>query len=163
MDQMDRDILEILTRDGRASHEEIGRALNISRPAVRNRIRKMEDSGVIKGYRADLDWAHLGRELDAFVFVKGSGPAFRKVIEHIKQIQVEDVSIQRVVRISGVWCLLIEVRTSKAQQINAFIDKLWEIECIRETSTSFVLADYTMDQAVTADFEGRDERCGKNV
>lgn len=162
VDQMDRMILDMLLENGRISHEEIGRTLNLSRPAVRNRIRKMEETGVIRGYRAELDWSYLGQELDAFVFVKGSGPTFRKVIDLIRQIKVKDVAVQRVSRISGVWCLLIEVRTSKAQQINAFIDKLWEIECIHETSTSFVLADYDMNLAETSEGKEDEESCGKS-
>jgi len=159
MDGIDRKILDILLQNGRISHEEIGRILNLSRPAVRSRIVRMEESGTIRGYRAELDWARLGRELNAFVFVKGSGPAFRKVAEKIQDIRLDEVTIQRISRISGEWCMLVEVRTSKTQHLNAFIDKLWEIECIRETSTSFVLSDYQADSDAVQRAERSEESC----
>ncbi|MDR7317239.1 winged helix-turn-helix transcriptional regulator [Brevibacillus nitrificans] len=52
MDDVDLRILELLEENGRLSHEEISKLLHISRPAVHQRVGKLEKSGVIKGYRS---------------------------------------------------------------------------------------------------------------
>lgn len=69
LDSVDAIILEHLERDGRATHAEIGRSVGLTGPAVFARVRRMEESGLIRGYRADIDRAKLGRPLTAFVRV----------------------------------------------------------------------------------------------
>lgn len=142
MDRMDRDILDFLMQNGRATHEEIGRRLNLSRPAVHQRVKKMEQTGVLRGYRAEINWSALGLDLDALIFIKSNGPRFHEMVKEIKAISIPDVSMKRVSRVSGEWCLIVEVRTNRPQNINKLIDALWELEGVRETSTTFVLADY---------------------
>ena len=58
MDTIDRKILEILKADARTNNSEIGKKVGISRVAVRNRIEKMENAGIIKGYAAIADEKH---------------------------------------------------------------------------------------------------------
>ncbi len=71
MDEIDMQILKILQDDGRASHEEIGRRLNLSRPTIHQRVKKLETEGVIKKYRALIDWQKLGQTTNVFILVKG--------------------------------------------------------------------------------------------
>lgn len=149
MDRMDRDILEFLMTNGRATHEEIGRKLNLSRPAVHQRVKKLEQSGVLRGYRADVNWSALGLDLDALIFIKSNGPHFHEMVRQIRAISIPDMAIKRVSRVSGEWCLIVEVRTDRPQNINRLIDALWELEGVKETSTTFVLADYHSDGAVS--------------
>jgi Lrp/AsnC family transcriptional regulator, leucine-responsive regulatory protein len=68
-DAIDRSILSILESDGRSTHAEIGRQVGITGPAVYARVKRMEDAGVIRGYRADIDRSKLGGRLTAFVRV----------------------------------------------------------------------------------------------
>lgn len=147
MDHMDQDILDYLTRNGRATHEEIGRKLNLSRPAVHQRVKKLEQTGVLKGYKADINWSALGMDLDAMIFIKSNGPRFHEMVQQVTAISIPDVAMKRVSRVSGDWCLIVEVRTNRPQNINKLIDALWELEGIRETSTTFVLADYYVEGA----------------
>lgn len=150
MDRMDLDILEYLMKNGRATHEEIGRTLNLSRPAVHQRVKKMEQTGVLRGYRAEVNWSALGQDLDALIFIKSNGPRFHDMVEEIKSISIPEVSMKRVSRISGEWCLIVEVRTNRPQNINRLIDALWELEGVRETSTTFVLAEYYSESVLQA-------------
>lgn len=69
LDGIDHMILESLRRDGRATHAAIGRELGLTGPAVYARIRRMEEGGVIQGYRVDVDPASLGRPVLAFIRV----------------------------------------------------------------------------------------------
>jgi len=156
MDRMDHDILDFLMSNGRATHEEIGRKLNLSRPAVHQRVKKLEQTGVLRGYKAVVNWSALGLDLDALIFIKSNGPRFHEMVQQIMAITIPDVSIKRVSRVSGEWCLIVEVRTNRPQNINRLIDSLWELEGVKETSTTFVLADYYVDGAVR-DLKGGEE------
>lgn len=156
MDRMDLDILEYLMQNGRATHEEIGRRLNLSRPAVHQRVKKMEQTGVLKGYRAEVNWSALGQDLDALIFIKSNGPHFHEMVQQIKSISIPEVSMKRISRVSGEWCLIVEVRTNRPQNINRLIDALWELEGVRETSTTFVLADYFSEPVIPSVEEVQD-------
>ena len=70
MDDIDIQILRMLERDGRASHEEIGRQLNLSRPTIHQRVKKLEAEGVIKRYKAMIDWSKLGQTINVFIYAK---------------------------------------------------------------------------------------------
>lgn len=142
MDKMDIEILDYLRANGRATHEEIGKRLNISRPAVHQRVKRMENAEVIKGYRADVNWSALGQDLEAMIFIKSNGPQFHDMVAQIKRIAIPSVTLKRVSRVSGEWCLIVEVRTDTPQNVNRLIDCLWQLEGVRETSTTFILADY---------------------
>lgn len=159
MDRMDHDILDFLMNNGRATHEEIGRKLNLSRPAVHQRVKKLEQTGVLRGYKAEVNWSALGLDLDALIFIKSNGPRFHEMVQQIMAIAIPEVSIKRVSRVSGEWCLIVEVRTNRPQNINRLIDALWELEGVKETSTTFVLADYYVDGVVRGS-EGGEESAG---
>ena len=63
VDAVDREILAVLLHDGRITYQELGRAVRLSANAVADRVRRLRRSGILRGYRADLDFAALGRPL----------------------------------------------------------------------------------------------------
>src|SRR2546430_11273587 len=67
LDQTDWRIITELQRDGRLSYNQLGRLVNMSSPAVAERVRRLEESGVITGYQARIDPARAGLPLTAFV------------------------------------------------------------------------------------------------
>ncbi len=67
LDATDWKILEALQANARASFTTLGQAVGLSRPAVAERVRRLEDAGVITGYRATVDPAKLGLSITAFV------------------------------------------------------------------------------------------------
>ena len=102
IDEVDLKMLNILQRDARASNVEIARAVGLAPSATLERIRKLEQRGLIRGYEARLDSAALGRGQVAFVFVRtneragalaargvntvigdlGNSESYRKAAEH---------------------------------------------------------------------------------
>ncbi|MCB0967999.1 MAG: Lrp/AsnC family transcriptional regulator [Ilumatobacter sp.] len=60
LDDINRDLLDLLQADGRLSYREIGERIGLSAPAVTERIRKLEEAGVITGYRATIDYEKIG-------------------------------------------------------------------------------------------------------
>ena len=69
LDQVDRDILAMLQQDGRASASYIAQEIGMSIPAVTDRIKKLQESGVIRGFTALLDHRKMGRDVSAFITV----------------------------------------------------------------------------------------------
>ena len=67
LDEVDQQIVAHLVQDARASFREIGEAVGLSAPAVKRRVDRLEDAGVILGYRAVLDPRHTGGSIEAFV------------------------------------------------------------------------------------------------
>jgi DNA-binding Lrp family transcriptional regulator len=78
LDALDRSIISFLRLNGRMSHEQISRQVNLSRPAVHERIKRLEEQGIIRGYQALVDWSALGLPLTAFIWVRTSGPHVTK-------------------------------------------------------------------------------------
>jgi Lrp/AsnC family leucine-responsive transcriptional regulator len=75
MEPLDRRILSLLARDGRISYTDIGKETGLSTSAAQQRVRRLEQRGVIKGYRAVLDPAQLGQLVTAFVAIKPFDPS----------------------------------------------------------------------------------------
>ena len=74
MEKLDRRILSLLARDGRMSYTDIGKETGLSTSAAQQRVRRLEQRGVIKGYTAVLDAAELGLMVTAFVAIKPFDP-----------------------------------------------------------------------------------------
>lgn len=70
MESTDRQILSLLARDGRMSYTDIGKATGLSTSAAQQRVRRLEQRGVITGYRAVINPQALGKLLTAFVSVR---------------------------------------------------------------------------------------------
>ncbi len=75
MEDVDRRIVELLTGDGRISYTDLGKALGMSTSAVHQRVRRLEERGVVTGYTAKVDHRALGRELTAFMSVTPLDPS----------------------------------------------------------------------------------------
>ena len=75
MEEIDRQIVDLLARDGRLSYTDLGRATGLSTSAVHQRVRRLEQRGVIRGYAAILDYEAVGLPLTAFVSIKPIDPS----------------------------------------------------------------------------------------
>ena len=75
MEKLDRRILALLARDGRMSYTDIGKETGLSTSAAQQRVRRLEQRGMIKGYHARLDADQLGLMVTAFVAIKPFDPS----------------------------------------------------------------------------------------
>ncbi len=75
MEDIDRQIVALLAADGRMSFTDLARETGLSVSAVHQRVRRLEQRGVIKGYRAVLEPAQLGLQVTAFVAIKPFDPS----------------------------------------------------------------------------------------
>ena len=90
LDSLDRKALAALSRHGRATWAELGELLGLSAPSAADRVRKLEENAVIRGYAALLDPPSVGYPLTAFISVSLTGhrqrPSFLRAIEKMEQI-----------------------------------------------------------------------------
>jgi Lrp/AsnC family leucine-responsive transcriptional regulator len=90
LDSLDRKVLEFLVRNGRATWAELGQLLGLSAPSAAERVRKLEQRGVIRGYAALIDPASVGRPLTAYISVSLAShrnrAAFLRAIAKMEQV-----------------------------------------------------------------------------
>ena len=75
MEDLDRRIVELLRADGRMSYTDLGKAMGLSTSAVHQRVRRLEERGVVKGYAALVDFTALDLPLTAFISLSPLDPA----------------------------------------------------------------------------------------
>ena len=144
LDDIDWDILDILQQEGRIGFRELGRRVGLSAPAVAARVRKMEASGVISGYKAVIDTQRLGLRVHAFVqmSVTGSADADYRVVETARAVP----EILDVWRVTGRETYLVRVVVPVVHDLERVLRPLWEYG---ETMTSAVLSAPLADRPIT--------------
>ena len=75
LEATDRKILELLANDGRMSFTDLGKATGLSTSAVHQRVKRLEQRGVIRGYGASIDFAEVGLPLTAFISIRPIDPS----------------------------------------------------------------------------------------
>lgn len=141
MDEMDIKILELLENNGRMSHEEIGKRLNISRPAIHQRVSKLEQNGVINGYRTEINWSKTGQGIRAIIFINVRTKDFNGIMEQVVNIRIEGITIEKCYRITGQWCIMLKIRAGLTDQITLLHDELLKIEGMLDTFTMLILSE----------------------
>lgn len=140
MDATDQAIVRLLRGDGRLSQEEIGRRVNLSRPAVHDRIRRLEERGVLQGYRALVDWHALGLPITTFLWVRTSAKRIRATGERLMRLGGEGVFVEDCHTVTGQWCLLLKVRAVSTDAVQSLIDRLLDLPEVEDTLTTMALA-----------------------
>jgi Lrp/AsnC family leucine-responsive transcriptional regulator len=131
LDETDRRIIGELTTDGRVSLAELGRRVNLSSPAVAERVQRLERAGVITGYRAEIDPRRLGYALTAIVRVK---PA-RGQLPRIPELAAEIPEVAECHRITGEDCFFMKVHLRSIDELGGLLDRFLDYG---ETTTSIV-------------------------
>jgi Lrp/AsnC family transcriptional regulator, leucine-responsive regulatory protein len=133
LDETDRRIIGELTSDGRVSLAELGRRVNLSSPAVAERVQRLERASVITGYRAEIDPRRLGYALTAIVRVK---PA-RGQLPRIPELAAEIPEVAECHRITGEDCFFMKVHLRSIDELGGLLDRFLDYG---ETTTSIVNA-----------------------
>lgn len=140
LDSTDLQIVRLLHHDGRITQERISRAIHLSRPAVHERIKRMEEKGVIVGYRARIAWNAVGLGLTTFIWLRTSGGKLHDVAEAIVNLSSPETLVEECHLVTGEWCLLLKVRTASTTTLQELIDRLREMPRIRNTMTTVVMS-----------------------
>ena len=137
LDPLDRRIVEILLRDGRTPAAQIAEEVCLSRPAVADRIEKLERSGVIRGTTVVLEPEAIGRNVTAFISARGAtlSPKGREAFRALMQSD----EVREVHTVAGDDCYLIKVRTSSIGSLNELVSKFSEAPISLATRTTIVM------------------------
>jgi Lrp/AsnC family leucine-responsive transcriptional regulator len=137
LDEIDLRLLELLQRHGRTSQHDLAQAVGLSSPAVGERVRKLEERGIIRGYTVVLDPRKVGRDVTAFIFVgmSGSGfyPAFlERVAAHPEVLECHSIT--------GQGSHVLKVRTESTSTLERLLAEIQAWPGVQWTTTSIVLS-----------------------
>lgn len=133
MDSTDLRILEILQQDGRISMKDLGKMVGLTSPAVSERVKRLEESGVIIGYRAIIDPKKLNKNISAFIDVAIKAENYKKFLEFVPK----NDSIIECYHITGGDCMTLKVITENMEELEKLID---DIKRFGNTKTSIILS-----------------------
>ena len=137
IDEIDTEILNILQKNSRTSNAEIARQVRLAPSAVFERIRKLEERGVILGYRTELNPKILGLGQLAFTFVRSNDrPGGSETAARLAAIP----EILEVHHVAGEDCFLVKARAADAEAMGRLLrEKLGAVQTITSTRTTIVL------------------------
>jgi Lrp/AsnC family leucine-responsive transcriptional regulator len=137
LDATDRTILELLQANARISNADIARRLDMAPSAILDRIRKLEQRGVIQGYTARIDPAAVGLGLTAFILVRTeervgagtTGQALARIPEVLE------------VHVAGEDCYLVKVRVRDTEGLSRLLrERFGRLRAVRNTRSTIVLS-----------------------
>lgn len=137
LDGLDLRIVHLLLKDARTPAAQIAEQIGLSRPAVADRLDKLERQGVIRGTTAVIDPTAIGRGVTAFIAARGGhlpGPAWKKFRELMQRDEVLEVHT-----VAGEDCYLLKVRAESIAALNTLVDQLKEAPLSLSTRTTIVM------------------------
>lgn len=140
IDEKDARILEVLQRDGRVTNVELARAVELTPSATLERVRKLEERGLVKGYAALLDPHALGLGLLAFIFMRVDERDDVVGAEGTAEALAALPSVLELHHLAGEDCFLIKVRARDTDDLYRILrDEFGGFKSIRGTRTTIVL------------------------
>ncbi len=135
MDYIDTKILESLNKNARKSFRDIAKELKVSLSTVSNRIHRLEEEGVIRGYAPIIDEQKIGYDLQVVVGIRISKG---KLLNAQKRI-AKDERVFAVYDVTGDWDSIVMARFQNRTELDKFIKKVLSMEYIERSNTHVVL------------------------
>jgi len=137
LDDLDLRIVGLLVKEGRTPAAQIADQIGLSRPAVADRLEKLERQGVIRGTTAVVDPTALGNSITAFVAARGptlSPTAWRKFRDLMRRDEILEVHT-----VAGEDCFFIKVRTKSIAELNELVQLFSAFPMSLSTRTTIVM------------------------
>lgn len=137
IDEIDLKILNELQKNGRIKRNELAQMVGLSVPAVSERMKRLEDAGIIKGYTTLLDSKKLGKDITAFVFVSiDSSKNYPLFIERVLEVD----EILECHSITGEGSHLLKVKTENTSTLEKLLARIQSWPGVTGTKTNIVLS-----------------------
>jgi Lrp/AsnC family leucine-responsive transcriptional regulator len=136
MDKLDYQILTILKENGRVTASEIGKTISLSVSAVLDRIKKMEEAGIIKGYTIRLDSKALGNDVTAIMEISLEHPRFHDSFTELIQ---DHPNIVDCYYLTGDYDFIIKISCASSDELESIHRTLKSTPGVSATRTHFVL------------------------
>ena len=153
LDETGWHILEALQENARLSFSELGQRVGLSSPAVAERVRRMEDAGIITGYRAEVNTAKIGYPITAIIRVSNSpGERCTRLSASAQEIP----EVLECYRVTGSDSLVMKVMASSVEHLESLIDRISEHG---QLTTSIVLSTVVDRKVITrAEFDAHHQK-----
>lgn len=144
INSIDKKILSLIRNDSRLSYEEIGRRVNLTRNAIKNRIKNLEKSGVIAGYKMMVNFKHFNR-LSYKIFIKYDHSKIEQENELMEFIRNKN-GLLASTKLLGKWNLDIEIQPADAKNLQKFIIELRsKFSLVEDYELIQIIEDYGLD------------------
>ena len=120
MDSYGRKLLAELQANARLSVAELGRRIGLSATATAERMRQMEEMGILRGYTIEIDREALGLEVLAFIRMSCNGPQYHRLLEYVQTLE----EVRECHHLTGGDDLLLKVTTTSMADLEALIEAL---------------------------------------
>ncbi|HEX69183.1 transcriptional regulator [Candidatus Bathyarchaeota archaeon ex4484_231] len=129
------DIIRILQENSRIPYLEIAKTLGVSETAIRKRIRKLEEEGIIRKYTIEVDHKKLGFEINTLIGIDTKPENYLTVLETLKNME----DVKSLYSASGDHMILIECWFQNSKQLTKFCRKLQEINGVTRICPAIIL------------------------
>jgi Lrp/AsnC family transcriptional regulator, leucine-responsive regulatory protein len=132
LDPTDLAIIEAVQKEGRISHSELGRRIGLSQPATSERMRRLEERGIISGYAAVVDFAALGLGTMAIIRLRTAHEHIRACLKQFSEMP----EVIETFRLTGEDCFLLKVIVPSPRDLESIVDSIGRYGAV---TTSIVL------------------------
>jgi Lrp/AsnC family leucine-responsive transcriptional regulator len=145
LDEIDIKILNHLQKDGRAQRNKLAEIVHLSVPSVSERMRKLEERDLIKGYHAVLDSKLFNFDITAFVFVEVDGSDnYKKFVDNSSN----EPEIMECHSITGDGSHVLKIRTENTESFEKLLSKIQSWEGVHKTRSNVVLSSFKETQEI---------------
>ncbi len=148
IDQTDLKILYILQNNGRTRLAEIADEVELSAPAVMERVKKLEASGVIKGYQAIVDSKKVGKDITAFI---GVSIGNQRNIDQFASEMLRYRDVLECHHVTGDESFILKVKSANTGSLEKLLGQIRSVEGVTRTVTKIVLSTAKEGQALELD------------
>ncbi len=134
IDDLDLGIIRELRRDARKSFRDIARKLGVAEGTIYNRVNKLREDGVIKGFMLDVDYSRIGYDLTVLIGATLEGERG----EWVEALHKEP-NITAIYDVTGEYDAIIVAKFKDPYELNSFIKRLHELHAVRSTNTMLAL------------------------
>lgn len=135
INEQDERLLNLMRADARMSITDLAKLLNLSRATVQNRIARLEQQGVIKGYRVEFGGAYTSALVSAHVSIKVKQKLTTKTNLALKQMN----NISALYAISGEYDLIAIVSAQNLERLSHLLDEIGNLDGVERTTSSVIL------------------------
>jgi Lrp/AsnC family leucine-responsive transcriptional regulator len=120
MDGIDVRILRALSEDARVTMADLARAVGLSSPSVTERVRRLEEAGIVRGYGARIDPKALGLQLSAYIRVRPMPGQLHKVVEVLDGLE----AVVECDRVTGEDCFVAKAQVRSVEELETVLDRI---------------------------------------
>jgi Lrp/AsnC family leucine-responsive transcriptional regulator len=133
LDAIDRKLVKLLLTDARTSFKSLAGEVGLTSPACAERVRRLRELGVIKGYTAEVDWNKLGLPIDALIRIGAPAEHGKGLLSAFR----DTPNVIEVMRVTGVDSYVVHILAASSAELEAVIDKIGSYGTV---TTSLVLS-----------------------